>query len=180
MLDETIIQWGRGKLGEEIVFPSTDLRNILFSVGLESSKKKEKKLKLFVVLSTLSLGIVGGISCLIFGGPYIANLDGLAVVGGLSGGVYYAYQLSWEIQKINEDELNKITKRCILYNRRKEYHWRKNNCQQFINDILKDIDTPFNPKGDLKKLLIKYLKMVILNFLIREIFLNQEENSIII
>ena len=43
MIDESLIQWGRGDLGEEIVFPSSDLSSILFSIETENPQKKEKK-----------------------------------------------------------------------------------------------------------------------------------------
>lgn len=155
MVDETIIQWGRGKLGPEIVFPSTDLRNILFSIEAESSIKKEKKKKLFYLLSSLALGTVVGIPCLMIGGPFLTAVGGLAAVGGISSGIYYAFKLSWEIKEINEEELNKITKKCVLYNKRKIYDVRNNNCQKFVTDILDDIHAPFNPKGELKNLIDK-------------------------
>ena len=50
MIEETIIQWGRGPLGPEIIFPSSDLRNILFNIEVESSKKKGKFKHFFKVL----------------------------------------------------------------------------------------------------------------------------------
>ena len=53
MINETIIQWGKGPLGAEIIFPSTDLRNILFSIEIESTKKKKKKTNYFMFLGLL-------------------------------------------------------------------------------------------------------------------------------
>ena len=44
MINESIIQWGYCDLGLEIVFPSSDLRSILFSIETENSQKEEKKI----------------------------------------------------------------------------------------------------------------------------------------
>ena len=43
MIDESIIQWGYCDLSLEIVFPSSNLRSILFSIEIENSQKNEKK-----------------------------------------------------------------------------------------------------------------------------------------
>ena len=43
MINESIIKWGYCDLGLEIVFPSSDLRGILFSIETENSQKEEKK-----------------------------------------------------------------------------------------------------------------------------------------
>ena len=89
------------------------------------------------------------------GGPVLAFLGRFAVIGGISYGVLYAYSFSWELKIINEDELNKIAKKCVFYNKRKHYDPFSNNCQNFVNDILKEIDAPFDPKGELKKVIDK-------------------------
>ena len=55
MIDESIIQWGSGYFGSEIVFPSSDLRSILFSIEIENSLKKEKKRKYLITLVVISV-----------------------------------------------------------------------------------------------------------------------------
>ena len=90
-----------------------------------------------------------------FGGPILGILGRFALIGGIYYGFYYAYSLSWELKKINEDELNKIAKKCVFYNKRKHYNPFSNNCQNFVNDILNEINAPFNPSGELKKVIDK-------------------------
>ena len=101
MIDESIIQWGSGYFGSEIVFPSSDLRSILFSIEIENSQKKEKIRKLLINLGFIA---ILGISIMGLGGPIGTILGSLITVGG---GISYLLSLSWEIKKINEDELNK-------------------------------------------------------------------------
>ena len=136
------------------------------------AQKKKKKQELFSILGAIALGIPAAM----FGGPVLAFLGKLAVIGGISYGILYAYSFSWELKIINEDELNKIAKKCVFYNKRKHYNPFSNNCQIFVNDILKEIDAPFDPKGELRKVIDKYRKMDIHHFLFREENSNQEEN----
>lgn len=115
------------------------------------AQKKKKKQELFSILGVIALGI----PVAMYGLPILGFLGNIAVIGGISYGVFYAYSLSWELKKINEDELNKIAKKCVFYNKRKHYDKYSNNCQNFVNDILKEIDAPFDPKGELKKVIDK-------------------------
>lgn len=149
MINETIIQWGKGPLGAEIIFPSTDLRNILFSIEIESTKKRKEIKKLFAAIEAIAIGIPFMMYGLLLGGLF------LGVIGGITSCVYYAFSLSWEIKKISEEELNKIAKKCVFYNRRMHYNAIRNNCQNFVNDILNEIDAPFNPSGELRKVIDK-------------------------
>ena len=61
MIDESIIQWGSGYFGLEIVFPSSDLRSILFSIEIENSLKKEKKRQFLI-----TLGVIATVACLAY------------------------------------------------------------------------------------------------------------------
>ena len=74
MIDESIIQWGYCDLGLEIVFPSSDLRSILFSIETENSQKKEKK-NLLITLSVISVTVVIGIPMMGLGGPLTTFLS---------------------------------------------------------------------------------------------------------
>ena len=98
-----------------------------------------------------------GIPLLVIGGPLGVLLTGL-VTAGIYTGIYYVLKLSWDIKKINEDELDKIANKCVLYNREKHYNLFDNNCQKFVNNILEDIGAPFNPKGELKNVIEKISK----------------------
>ena len=158
MIDETIIQWGKGPLGPGIIFPSSDLRNILFTIEVESSKKKDKLKQFFKVLGIIGGAAAIGIPLTIFGGPLGPLFGGIIISGGILGGLSYGISLSWEIKKINEDEVNKIARKCVLYNRRKKYHYIDNNCQKFVDDILEAIDAPFNPSGELRNVIDKISK----------------------
>jgi len=62
MIDESIIQWGSGYFGSEIVFPSSDLRSILFSIEIENSLKKEKKRQFLI-----TLGVIATVAYLMMG-----------------------------------------------------------------------------------------------------------------
>ena len=157
MINESIIQWGTGPFGGEIIFPSTDLWNILFSIETESNKKKEKRKNIFTILKAIAIGSVFGIPLLAIGGPLGIILAGL-VGAGISTGIFFVLKFSWDIKKINEDELDKIANKCILYNREEQYDLFDNNCQKFVNDILEDINAPFNPKGELKNVIDKISK----------------------
>ena len=59
-------------------------------------------------------------------------------------------------KKINEDELNKIEEKCVFYNKRKHYSFKDTNCQKFVKDILKAINAPFNPNGEIRYI-IEYI-----------------------
>ena len=150
MIDESIIQWGSGYLGNEIVFPSTDLRSVLFSIEAENPKKAEKKRNFFTTLKVLATCLVVGIPIMVYGGPWGIFLGKLIATGGISYGLYSAFTLSWKIKKINEDELDKIAKKCVFYNKLKFYDKFSTNCQKFVNDILKEINASFNPDGKLR------------------------------
>ena len=93
---------------------------------------------------------------IVLGGPLVAIFCGLAIVGGVSGGFINAYVLSWEIKKIDEDDLNKIAEKCVFYNKRKNYSMKKTHCQKFVKDILKAINAPFNPNGEIRYI-IEYI-----------------------
>ena len=152
MIDESIIQWGC-ILGCEIVFPSSDLRSILFSIEIEKDQKKEKIKNLWKTLGIIVASAVIVAPMAILGGPFGAILGSIISVGGISGALYYAFILSWDIKVINEKELDKIAEKCVFYNKRKWYAKFSNNCQHFVNDILQAIDAPFNPNGDLKNVI---------------------------
>ena len=154
MVDESIIQWGCGYLGNEIVFPSSDLRSILFSIETENPKKTEKKRSLLITLGAMAASAAIGIPLMMVGGgPFAVFMGGLIAAGGISGGLYYSYVLSWEIKEINEIELNHIAEKCVFYNKRKNYSKFSTNCQKFVNDILEAINAPFNPDGELKNVI---------------------------
>ena len=153
MIDESIIQWGSGNLGPDIVFPSSDLRSILFSIEIENDQKKEKIKNLWKTLGIIVASAVIVAPMVILGGPFGAILGSIISVGGISGALYYAFILSWDIKVINEKELDKIAEKCVFYNKRKWYAKFSNNCQHFVNDILQAIDAPFNPNGDLKNVI---------------------------
>ena len=62
MINESIIKWGYCDLGLEIVFPSSDLRSILFSIETENSQKEEKKRQFLI-----TLGVIATVAYLMMG-----------------------------------------------------------------------------------------------------------------
>jgi len=89
MIDESIIQWGC-ILGCEIVFPSSDLRSILFSIEIENRQKKEKKRKFLITLGVIATWIIAASQMIGLLPIFLC----LVTAGGISGGLYYLISLS--------------------------------------------------------------------------------------
>ena len=155
MIDETIIQWGCGTLGPEIIIPSSDLRNILFAIEIENAEKKNKIKSLFTVLGLTITG-VAGVSSILSGG-LLSPIGFLLIVGVVNGCIQFALSIAWDIKKINERELDVIAQKCVLYNKFKYYSPIKCNCQKFVTDTLEAINAPFNPSGELRNVNINFM-----------------------
>ena len=98
MINESIIQWGYCDVSLEIVFPSSNLRSILFSIETENSQKKEKK-NLLITLRVISATVVIGIPMMGLGGPLTTFLGFVTTVGGIYSGLYYAILLHGKLKK---------------------------------------------------------------------------------
>jgi len=128
-LDGTIIEWGRGPCGQNLVCPTLDIKNFLFSFEIKAKEDDNffkyiwKKIK--------------------EAGEFILNL--------FTSGQYGR----WAIGKANSEKINKIAKICVRYNRSKFYNPVTNNCQRFVKEILDAIESDFSFDGEFGNIIRK-------------------------
>ena len=128
-LDGTIIEWGRGPCGQNLVCPTLDIKNFLFSFEIKAKEDDNffkyiwKKIK--------------------EAGEFILNL--------FTSGQYGR----WAIGKANSEKINKIAKICVRYNRSKFYNPVTNNCQRFVKEILDAIESNFSFDGEFGNIIRK-------------------------
>jgi len=126
-LDGTIIEWGRGPCGQDLVYPNTDIISFLFSFEI---KAKEDDNFFAIIWKKLK--------------------DASSfVLDFFSGGAYGR----WSLGKANDSKLDKIAEVCVMYNKHKYYNAATNNCQHFVKMILKKIDSDFSFDGEFGKII---------------------------
>lgn len=113
-LDGTIIEWGRGPCGDSLVCPTMDINRFLFAFEVRAREDKG-------FFDKLGKMIKGAITM---------------VLDFFSGGAFGR----WSVGRANDKKLDKIAKLCTMYNKIKFYNPLVNNCQHFVNLILKAIE----------------------------------------
>ena len=128
-LDGTIIEWGRGPCGDSLVCPTMDIKRFLFAFEV---KAKEDKGFFKALGAMISAAIT-------------------AVLNFFSGGAYGR----WSVGRANDKKLDKIAKICTMFNRMKFYNPFSNNCQHFVNQVLKAIESDFSSQGEFREIIRK-------------------------
>ena len=128
-LDGTIIEWGRGPCGQDLVCPTLDIKKFLFAFEIKA--KEDHNFFVYIWNKIKDAG------------AFILNL--------FTGGAYGR----WALGKANSDKINKIAKICVNYNRREKYNKMYNNCQHFVRKILDAIESDFNFDGEFGNIIKK-------------------------
>ncbi|CAG8612335.1 11581_t:CDS:1 [Ambispora leptoticha] len=143
-IDGVIIEWGCGPAGQSIVYPRVDERRMLAYIRLNYKRMNRDS----VIMSACNKNISNiinnlGIGCII---TFVLELLGLI------------YRFFYHLGNIKEDKLKIIAERCVYYNKTHNYHFLRNNCQHFLDQILIAIGLEFKPEGEFKKFMdrIKY------------------------
>lgn len=126
-LDGTIIEWGRGPCGDSLVCPTMDINRFLFAFEVRAREDKG-------FFESLASMIKGAIT---------------AVLDFFSGGAFGR----WSVGRANDKKLDKIAKICTMYNKMKFYSPFNNNCQHFVNQILKAIESDFVSEGEFRHII---------------------------
>ena len=126
-LDGTIIEWGRGPCGQDLVYPNTDIISFLFSFEIKAKEDDNFFAFIWKKLKDASS----------------------FVLDFFSGGAYGR----WSLGKANDSKLDKIAEVCVMYNKHKYYNAATNNCQHFVKMILKKIDSDFSFDGEFGKII---------------------------
>ena len=121
-LDGTIIEWGRGPCGQNLICPNLDIKNFLFAFEIKA-KEDDNFFK------------------------YIWNKikdAGAFILNFFTSGTYG----KWSLGRANDKKLDQIAKICVSYNRSKYYNPVTNNCQHFVRKILDAIESDFSFEGE--------------------------------
>ena len=121
-LDGTIIEWGRGPCGPNLVCPNLDVKQFLFAIEIKA-KEDDGFFKSIWNKITEALA-------------FILNLFSLGAYG------------RWSLGKANDKKLDKIAEICVLFNKNKYYNPLYSNCQHFVKMILKAIESDFSFDGE--------------------------------
>lgn len=131
-LDGTIIEWGRGPCGQNIVCPNLDIKRFLFAFEIKA--KEDDKFYKIIWNKIKDAGF------------FILNL--------FTAGFYG----KWSLGRINDKKLDKIAKVCVLFNKNKYYNSAMCNCQHFVKIILNAIESDFNNEGEFGNIIRKLEK----------------------
>ncbi|CAG8458435.1 10152_t:CDS:2 [Ambispora leptoticha] len=145
-IDGIIIEWGCGPAGQSIVYPRVDERRILAHVRLNYKRMNPDS----AIVNACNKKINHIIDRLGAGNRITTSvLDTLLSL---------IYRLFYHLGTIKEDKLKIIAERCVYYNKTHNYHFLRNNCQHFLDQILIAIGLEFKPEGEFKKFMdrIKY------------------------
>ena len=126
-LDGTIIEWGRGPLGDSLIYPTMDIKRFLFAFEV---KAKEDKGFFTMIGAKISEAIT-------------------AVLNFFSRGAYGR----WSVGRANDKKLDKIAKICVMFNRYRDYSAFSLNCQHFVKVILNEIESDFVSEGEIKNII---------------------------
>ena len=126
-LDGTIIEWGRGPLGDSLIYPTMDIKRFLFAFEV---KAKEDKGFFAMIGAKIKEAIT-------------------ALFNFFSGGAYGR----WSVGRANDKKLDKIAKICVMFNRYRDYSAFSLNCQHFVKVILNEIESDFVSEGEIKNII---------------------------
>jgi len=128
-LDGTIIEWGRGPCGDSLIVPTMDMNRFLFAFEVKAREDEG----FFAMLGNKIKDAT----------TYVLNL--------FSGGAFGR----WSVGRANEQKLDKIAKICVMFNRSRFYNPLTLNCQHFVKQILKVIDSDFSSDGEFRNIIDK-------------------------
>lgn len=128
-LDGTIIEWGRGPCGDSLIVPTMDINRFLFAFEVKAREDEG----FFAMLGNKIKDAT----------TYVLNL--------FSGGAFGR----WSVGRANEQKLDKIAKICVMFNRSRFYNPLSLNCQHFVKQILKAIDSDFSSDGEFRNIIDK-------------------------
>lgn len=126
LVDDIVIEWGRGLLGKSVVNPSIDVRwnDFIFTVELENKKIWECIRETYFNLQ-----------------DYILNKKDYNQMGTL------------EAFKIADNQLDVIASVSVVFNTKCKYDLITQNCQNFVTEILKRINLSVNFNGEVGRVM---------------------------
>jgi len=147
-IDGIIIEWGYGSAGSSIVCPRVDVERMLTYVRVNYEQINSASSPLSFILSGAVFAIASTVVALTGGvGVFFALLgvNAFAVI------LIASYSIIYHLGTIKKDRLKQIAEKCVHYNKTHRYNIITNNCQDFVNEILKSIGLKFKPEGEFKE-----------------------------
>ena len=126
LIDDICIQWGRGVLGDSLVHPSKTVMydDYIFAIELENKQIWDLIKETFDNIN-----------------EYINGKKNYEEMGTLKA------------FKIADSQLDAIAETCVYYNINKKYSLVFENCQHFVNNILKKLNLKIIKNGEVGKVL---------------------------
>ena len=126
LIDDVVIQWGRGLLGKSLINPSKSAKYNDYIYAIELDNKK---------IWDLIIETYDNIE------DYITNKREYNQLGTLK-----AFEIA-------DNQLNIIAQQCVYYNINKTYSLVFENCQHFVKSILSKINLNVNKEGEVGRVL---------------------------
>ena len=126
LIDDVVIQWGRGLLGKSLINPSKSAKYNDYIYAIELDNKK---------IWDLIIETYDNIE------DYITNKREYNQLGTLK-----AFEIA-------DNQLNIIAQQCVYYNINKTYSLVFENCQHFVKSILNKINLNVNKEGEVGRVL---------------------------
>ena len=126
LIDDLVIQWGRGRLGKHLINPSKNVRynDYIYAIELDNKKIWELIKETYDNIE-----------------DYITNKRKYEEMGTLK-----AFNIA-------NEQLDIIAEQCVYYNINKTYSLYYENCQNFVNSILNRIKLKVNKDGEVGRVL---------------------------
>jgi len=126
LIDDIVIQWGRGILGKSLINPSKNVRynDYIYAIELDNNKIWELIKETYDNIE-----------------EYITNKKEYKEMGTLKA--FY----------IADQQLDIIAEQCVYYNINKTYSLVFENCQHFVKSILNKIKLNVNKEGEVGRVL---------------------------
>ena len=141
-LDGTIIEWGRGPCGQNLVCPNLDIKRFLFAFEIKGKEDNNFFKKIIVNIGEAI--------------TFILNI------------ITFGHYGKWYLGMVNDIKLDKIAKICVSFNKEEYYNARKNNCQHFVKRILNEIESDFTFDGEFGKIIEKLENEGKIDFIFRD------------
>ena len=127
-IDNVILEWGQ----ESIICPHIDFISLLISINLENKQYHGRLASIINMIST-KISSIGDFF-------YSLRTDCLGYT---------------EIQRLLENELDKVADVCVTYNGYREYHLLNVNCQTFCSSVCAKLGLELQLQGELKTVVEK-------------------------
>ena len=126
LIDDVVIQWGRGLLGKSLINPSKSAKynDYIYAIELDNKKIWDLIIETFDNIE-----------------DYITNKREYNQLGTLK-----AFEIA-------DNQLNIIAQQCVYYNINKTYSLVFENCQHFVKSILSKINLNVNKEGEVGRVL---------------------------